>query len=121
MVAHNRRTDGPTDRRTAWRIGRRPATLYGVNARLMDSTKPITPEAPAGRHMGDLSRGGTNWRVFLETRPQGELVRGRIHFVSDEAVRSSAWIFLEWSEQETTTRFNEFSPIELWKILESLS
>jgi hypothetical protein len=87
----------------------------------MDSTKPIAPEAPPGRHMGDLSRGGVNWRVFLETRPHGELVRGRVHFVSDEGVRSSAWIFLEWSEQETTNRFNEFSPIELWKILESLS
>lgn len=87
----------------------------------MDSTKPIAPETPAGRHMGDLSRSGTNWRVVLETRPHGELVRGRIHFISDDSVRSSAWIFLEWSEQETTNRFNEFSPIELWKILESLS
>jgi len=71
--------------------------------------------------MGDLSRSGTNWRVFLEARPQGELVRGRIHFVSEDVTHSSAWIFLEWSEQEITTRFNEFSPIELWKILESLS
>ena len=87
----------------------------------MDSTKPVVSETPAGRHMGDLARAGTNWRVFLETRPHGELVSGRVHFVSDQGVRSSAWIFLEWSEQETTNRFNEFSPIELWKILESLA
>ena len=71
--------------------------------------------------MGDLSRSGTHWRVLLETSPHGELVRGRIHFVSDETSHSTAWIFLEWSEQDTTNRFNEFSPIELWKILESLS
>ncbi len=87
----------------------------------METTKPPPAEAPTGRHMGDLSRGGINWRVLLETRPHGDLVSGRVHFVSDEAARSSAWIFLEWSEQETTHRFNEFSPIELWKILESLS
>jgi hypothetical protein len=87
----------------------------------MDTTRPITPESPPGRHMGDLSRGGTNWRVFLETRPHGELVRGRVHFASEEGLRSSTWIFLEWSEQEAANRFNEFSPIELWKILESLS
>ncbi len=86
-----------------------------------DTSRPTASEAPTGRHMGDLSRGGTNWRVLLETRPHGELVRGRVHFVSDEGARSSTWIFLEWSEQETTNRFNEFSPIELWKILESLS
>ena len=87
----------------------------------MDAIVPISTDAPSGRHMGDLSRGGTNWKVFLETRPQGELVGGRIHFASDLGVRSSAWIFLEWSEQEANNRFNEFSPIELWKILESLT
>jgi hypothetical protein len=86
----------------------------------METTTPISSDAPAGRHMGDLSRGGTNWRVFLETRPQGELIGGRIHFVSDQGVRSTAWIFLEWGEQETLNRFHEFSPVELWKILESL-
>jgi len=87
----------------------------------MDATQTTMSDAPTGRHMGDLSRGGTNWRVLLETRPHGELVTGRVHFVSEEAVKSSAWIFLEWSEHETASRFNEFSPIELWKILESLS
>ena len=87
----------------------------------MDTTKPTVTEAPPGRHMGDLSRGGTNWKVYLETAPQAELIRGRVHFVSEAATRSTAWIFLEWSEQETANRFNEFSPIELWKILESLA
>lgn len=82
---------------------------------------PAAPPTPPGRPMGDLSRGGTDWQVYLELSPQGELTRGRIHFVSDEGLRSSAWIFLEWGEQETTNRFNEFSPTELWKILESLS
>lgn len=87
----------------------------------METTKPPPSDTPTGRHMGDLSRGGTNWMVLLETRPHGDLVSGRVHFVSEDATRSSAWIFLEWSEQEATHRFNEFSPIELWKILESLS
>jgi hypothetical protein len=87
----------------------------------METIRTSVTETPAGRHMGDLSRGGTNWKVFLETRPQGELVGGRIHFVSDQAHRSTAWIFLEWSDQDAIQRFNEFSPIELWKILESLT
>jgi hypothetical protein len=87
---------------------------------MLETTRPNTAEGPAGRHMGDLSRGGTNWRVFLETRPHGELVSGRIHFASDQGPKSTTWIFLEWSEQDAIHRFNEFSPIELWKILESL-
>jgi hypothetical protein len=87
----------------------------------MDANRPLVIDAQPGRHMGDLSRGGVNWKVFLETRPKGELVTGRIHFVSDQGTRSSAWIFLEWSDQDAVHRFNEFSPIELWKILESLN
>lgn len=87
---------------------------------MLETTRPNTAEGPAGRHMGDLSRGGTNWKVFLETRPHGELVSGRIHFASDQGPKSTTWIFLEWSEQDAVHRFNEFSPIELWKILESL-
>lgn len=87
----------------------------------MDATRPLVTDAQPGRHMGDLARGGTNWKVLLETRPRGELVSGRIHFVSDQGTRSSAWIFLEWSDQDAVHRFNEFSPIELWKILESLN
>lgn len=87
----------------------------------MDITPPLASPAQTGRHMGDLTRGGVNWQVFLETRPKGELVSGRIHFVSDLGTRSTAWIFLEWSDQDAVRRFNEFSPVELWKILESLN
>jgi hypothetical protein len=87
----------------------------------METTQTPVPDTPVGRHMGDLSRGGIDWKVLLETRPRGELISGRIHFVSDDSVRSTSWIFLEWSDQETANRFNEFSPHELWKILESLS
>lgn len=87
----------------------------------MNSTEPTVSDTPSGRHMGDLSRGGTDWKVYLETRPHGQLVSGRIHFRSAQGVRSTAWIFLEWSEHEAAARFNEFSPIELWKLLESLA
>lgn len=86
----------------------------------MDAHQPAVSDAPLGRYLGDLARGGTTWRVHLETRPEGRLVVGRIHFASDRETRSSAWIFLEWSEQEAVARFSEFSPVELWKILESL-
>ncbi len=86
----------------------------------MDPQSAI-PEAPPGRHLGDLARGDTTWKVRLEIRAEGKLVGGRVHFVSDEATRSTGWIFLEWSEIEMIQRFNEFSPIELWKILESLA
>jgi len=86
----------------------------------METIRPSVTEAPPGRHMGDLSRGGTHWKVYLETRAHGQLVNGRVHFISDQGTRSTAWIFLEWSEQDAVQRFNEFSPIELWKILESL-
>jgi len=40
--------------------------------------------------------------------------------VSPDNARATGWIFLEWSEQDVLHRFNEFSPIELWKLLESL-
>jgi len=48
------------------------------------------------------------------------LTAGRVHFVSPDNARATGWIFLEWSEQDVLHRFNEFSPIELWKLLESL-
>jgi hypothetical protein len=78
------------------------------------------PDTPAARHLGDLARGDDRWSVYLETRPQGQTVGGRIHFVSDADRRSSAWILLEWSEQEVLNRFNEFSAVELWRLVESL-
>lgn len=89
----------------------------------MDPT-PITPAAgmvpPGGRHLGDLTRSGVTWQVHLETRPKGQLTAGRIHFVAPHTARATGWIFLEWSEQDVLYRFHEFSPIELWKLLESL-
>jgi hypothetical protein len=78
------------------------------------------PEAPAARHLGDLGRADERWQVFLETRTQGKTVAGRVHFVQEGQTRSSAWILLEWSEQEVLQRFNEFSAVELWRLLESL-
>ena len=78
------------------------------------------PDAPLARHLGDLGRADERWQVFLETRPQGETVAGRVHFLQGEQTRSSAWILLEWSEQDVLHRFNEFSAVELWRLLESL-
>jgi len=84
------------------------------------SSSPARPPGTAGRHLGDLTRVGITWQVHLETRSQGQLTAGRIHFVAPHAGRTTGWIFLEWSEQDVLYRFNEFSPIELWKLLESL-
>lgn len=78
------------------------------------------PEAPLARHLGDLGRADERWQVFLETRPQGQAVAGRVHFLQDDQTRTSAWILLEWSEPEVLHRFNEFSAVELWRLLESL-
>lgn len=90
----------------------------------MDSS-PITPgpagALPAGgRHLGDLTRAGVTWQVHVETRPQGQLTAGRVHFIAPQQAKATGWIFLEWTEQDVLHRFNEFSPIELWKLLESL-
>jgi len=52
---------------------------------------------------------------------QGALAQGRLHFVEGNRHKSTGWIFREYSEREIHDRFNEFSPIELWKILESLA
>jgi hypothetical protein len=48
------------------------------------------------------------------------LTQGRLHFVEGPRHKSTAWIFREWTEPEIVERFNDFSPIELWKVLESL-
>lgn len=79
------------------------------------------PEAPAARHLGDLARNDIRWSVYLETRPEGDLAQGRVHFVEGARRRSTGWIFREWTEQEIIARFNDFSPLELWKLLESLA
>lgn len=78
------------------------------------------PEAPTARHLGDLGRADERWQVFLENRAQGQTVAGRVHFVQGDLTRSSAWILLERSETDVLTRFNEFSAVELWRLLESL-
>jgi hypothetical protein len=72
--------------------------------------------------MGELARGEARWDVYLEVQPDPEngQVRGRLHFVAGERHRSSAWIFLEWTEKEVRERFDEFSPNELWSLVESL-
>ena len=78
------------------------------------------PEAPAARHLGDLARNDVRWSVYLETRTEGDLAQGRVHFVEGARHRSSGWIFREWTERDIIARFNDFSPLELWKLLESL-
>ncbi|PYP42174.1 MAG: hypothetical protein DMD43_03925 [Gemmatimonadetes bacterium] len=85
------------------------------------ASSPLEHPEPAGaRHVGDLARGEAAWRVFLEAPPGGPPVRGRIHFVSRDAIRTTGWIFVEPSEQELARRFHDFSALELWKLLESL-
>ena len=78
------------------------------------------PDHPGARHIGDLARGGSSWRVYLETNPSVQPIRGRIHFVSADSTRSTGWIFVEPSDQDLVRRFHDFSAVELWKLLESL-
>ncbi len=78
------------------------------------------PEAPAARHLGDLARSQTRWSVYLETRMVGTLAQGRLHFLEGPRHKATGWIFREWTEREIHDRFGDFSPVELWKILESL-
>ncbi|HXE58798.1 MAG TPA: hypothetical protein VNK43_12420 [Gemmatimonadales bacterium] len=77
-------------------------------------------ESPAARHMGDLVRGEARWSVYLETKADGNTAIGRLHFYDGSRRRSSAWIFREWTEPEILERFNGFSPVQLWDLLESL-
>lgn len=86
----------------------------------MTSSPLELPQHPGARHLGDLARGGTEWRVYLEAAPGAPPIRGRVHFVSTESTRSTGWIFVETSEQELVRRFHDFSAVELWKLLESL-
>ncbi len=73
--------------------------------------------------MGELARGEDRWAVLLESvrDEEVEAVRGRIHFVCGSTHRLSGWIFLEWSSKEIEARFTEFSPQELWTLLDSLN
>ena len=45
------------------------------------------PDAPLARHLGDLGRADERWQVFLETRPQGQTVAGRVHFLQGGQTR----------------------------------
>ena len=83
-------------------------------------TPATIPDVPAARHLGDLARSDARWSVYLEVRPQGTLAAGRIHFIEGGKRRQTGWIFLERNEGDVLNRFNEFSPIELWRIVESL-
>jgi hypothetical protein len=87
----------------------------------MTTSPSDTIDLSAAAHMGDLARGGTTWSVFLESRQDGQVTSGRVHFVAGEVRRSSAWIFREWTARDVSTRFAEFSALELWRLLESLS
>ena len=77
------------------------------------------------RQMGELERGSSRWVVLLETAMDKELgaTRGRLHFVSGNIHRLSAWIFLEPTQQEVEARFSSSgfrSGQELWNLLKSL-
>ncbi len=89
-----------------------------VQSRLR-TVSPV-PQAPSAVHLGDLARSDRTWRVYLESRPEGQSFAGRLHFVDGETLRSTTWIFLEWHERDLVNRFYEFSPVELWKLVESL-
>ena len=88
----------------------------------MDSV-PAYAWSKHATHMGHLARGDLRWDVFLEILADGDksVRRGRVHFVAGDRHRESAWIFLEVAERDVLERFNEFSAVELWSLLESLS
>jgi len=74
-------------------------------------------------HLGQLARAGKSWSVYLESEPHPEIgaVRGRLHFVLGDRHRTTAWIFLEWTEKEVLDRARGFSAGELWTFLEGLT
>lgn len=74
------------------------------------------------RQMGELVRGDSRWDVLVEVARDEEVaaLRGRIHFISGNLHRLSGWIFLEWAAKDIEARFAEFSPQELWNLLDSL-
>ena len=80
------------------------------------------PATEYGKHMGELKRGDQRWDVYLEGQPDAALgaVRGRIHFVSGQQRKTTAWIFLELHEKDIQERFGEFSAVELLHFVEAL-
>ena len=83
--------------------------------------------AQAERHMGDLARSDRSWSVYRDPslvpeqayRRRARLM-GRLHFVDGPRRLTTAWIFVGDSDQEIVSRFNEFSPVEVWRLAESL-
>ena len=79
------------------------------------------PEVPGAFHVGDLARGGVTWKVYLETQTGVLPMKGRVHFVTSTGQRSTGWVFIEMSEADLMGRFQQFSALELWRLLESLA
>ena len=48
-------------------------------------------------------------------------MRGRLHFACGDRRRTTAWIFVEWTEKEVLDRARGFSAGELWTFLEGLT
>lgn len=83
---------------------------------------PAFTWSQSARHMGQLQRGDHTWEVYLEFAPEeGGLMRGRVHFVQGDRHRESAWIFLDRTDRDVLSRFNEFGAPELWQLLEALA
>lgn len=95
----------------------------------MQPSRNAPVEAPHGRCLGELTRGDVTWTVYLDTRPETRgpgvkhgTIHGRLHFADGgEQLRSTGWIFAEWSDADILHRFNQFSAAELWLLLESLA
>jgi hypothetical protein len=88
----------------------------------MTHTSPAElPEVPGAYHMGDLARAGVTWKVYLEILAGVLPVKGRVHFVTSTGQRSTGWVFIEMSETDLMQRFQQFSALELWRLLESLA
>jgi len=75
---------------------------------------------PSALHIGELARSDRTWNVYLETQTEGQSVAGRLHFVDGSELRTTGWIFREWHERDVLARFNQFSPVELWSLVESI-
>jgi hypothetical protein len=88
---------------------------------MSQSSAPELGPVPGAQHLGDLARGGKTWRVFFETKLDTRPVKGRVHFVTESGQRSTGWIFIEPTEADLMRRFQDFSAIEWWRLLESLA
>jgi hypothetical protein len=88
----------------------------------MPDPSPRDGGIPGAELTGELARGPARWDVYLETvaAPERGAARGRIHFAQADRRRSTAWIFLERSEQDIRQRFAGFSDVDLWNLLESV-